>query len=362
MGKKSKKAIAKEIIKRNSEILNYLNSVKPVGKDEDMVQAIVPPLPADFSLSSPDETKALESYLIHWTELNNILAISIQRSVHEKRKHDNMKYLTSCAYCKESGRIMHAARLPSGQLYLIDGNSRRANYHEERYRVAETNTPALIDLPEHINLIIHDVNSMEDAETLYYTFDAAGAVETVSDKMSGASESLGLDFQSPLLLRNKYKTGLLKFAKKIPGLEVDDISEERGLLEAFQTQLHLIDNGVTFDKQLGNEIVSIMAAMLYKHRQSVAECKAVVEFANSVALGENQIITADKEKNGIARLVDEYNTNTKRHFESKSMVRLEVLGLWIYYYGLWRDGNKLTAGRWKGNHKQLRQLAVDFLN
>jgi hypothetical protein len=81
---------------------------------------------------------------------------------------------------------VNAAQLPDGSLIKLDGHTRARLWQLET------------DLaPEFVLVAVYSVGSREEAEALYYHFDAKSAVDTASDDLSSAFSATGFKPVSP---------------------------------------------------------------------------------------------------------------------------------------------------------------------
>lgn len=93
--------------------------------------------------------------------------------------------------------IVYAAELPDGKLVKLDGHTRALLWARNQVRH-----------PSEIECHIIPVDSMAEAKTLYQTLDSKEALETVTDKVSGAFNDLNFSPESGLLKRGAISSGL----------------------------------------------------------------------------------------------------------------------------------------------------------
>lgn len=62
--------------------------------------------------------------------------------------------------------------------------------------------------PEYVKVDVYYVRNREEAEQLYNCFDNRDAVETTADLIHGSLRSLGITFESPLLINHRFKTSI----------------------------------------------------------------------------------------------------------------------------------------------------------
>ncbi len=85
--------------------------------------------------------------------------------------------------------IVHAARLPNGELVKLDGHTRSLLWSDGR-----------LPSPESVQVVTYEANDIEEAEELYKQFDSPDATENASDRLSGAFRLHGIQPTSRLLL------------------------------------------------------------------------------------------------------------------------------------------------------------------
>lgn len=321
----------------DEKTLKWLAAIQPVGKKRTYKPKKVPKLPKNSNrelMFSEGDLTDITIERKYFAAVNQIPQIGVQRPLVQRRLNKFLSYAENQqAYSHYSGRSVVAIRYPTGQMFLIDGNTRIAQWHNERVKAIESGTPSKIDLPEYINLFIFNVKNIKEAEQLYYTFDNKNATESVPDKLGGAVDSIGRKWNNPVLISNRFKTGLKQVAKLIKNKPITDICEERGLLKLFINQLDFINDYAKFQTNLlGFEVVAYMAIMLYKHKNDAAECDNILNFFNSVGCGYNDLSKNGK-KNAVTLMMREYDkSNSRRVFPHKSAFRQEMFGLWVQYY------------------------------
>lgn len=93
--------------------------------------------------------------------------------------------------------IVYAAELPDGKLVKLDGHTRALLWKRNQ-----------VQHPPEVECHIVPVQSMEEAKRLYQTLDSKEALETTTDKVSGAFNELNFYPESGLLKRGSISTGL----------------------------------------------------------------------------------------------------------------------------------------------------------
>jgi hypothetical protein len=352
------------VMKKNADkLLKTLKANGPVGK-RGKVQEVIKPWPTEITeLLSSQATKVPTIQEITLPELFNIRTIAIQRDV-KRRLKKNFKYLTDdVKYCAETGRIFSAVRLPNGELWLIDGNTRRQNYYEELLYCIDKGVPPRIDIPATVTLIVHETDNDEDAIMIYQTYDNANAVETSIDKMSGAVDMLEFNFKNPLLQRANWKTGLVRIAKDM-GNPVGNIpNEEYCAAVEFTPELEYFDEHATFTgKPVGGDDVALVLGFLRKNRHSDREKKFIMDFFNKVwsSDGEGSIVEKNGGKNAIAHLRNEYfTTKPNQRFPHRSSKRPALGGYLIYHYEL-SYNDEILSSACRKSEAQLKQDYKDY--
>lgn len=94
-------------------------------------------------------------------------------------------------------RFVTMAELPDGSRFKVDGHTR--SYLWDRNEIARPQT-VLVD--------IIDCPDIETVELLYEHFDNQGAAETAAEQLSGAVRREGLEFQSAMMRRYRFGSGL----------------------------------------------------------------------------------------------------------------------------------------------------------
>lgn len=102
--------------------------------------------------------------------------------------------------------LVTAARLPNGDLVKIDGHTRALLWARGE-----------IERPDHVNVVIFDVGSFEEAKDIYTHYDSPEAVEKSADRIFGSLRETGIEAQSELLKSGKISNAL-NMARKYAGV------------------------------------------------------------------------------------------------------------------------------------------------
>lgn len=83
------------------------------------------------------------------------------------------------------------AELPNGAIYKIDGHTRSYLWNENK-----------LERPNFLIVMVYKVKNESELRNLYYQFDSSSAVESNTDKLTGAFKYLGFSPKSRLLNRS----------------------------------------------------------------------------------------------------------------------------------------------------------------
>ena len=352
------------IFQENTQnLLNIIEAHAPIGKNGVAKSGTPAPLPDEIrQLLSSQKVVIPEIKEVTIEELFNIPAILCQRDTN-KRINKNRKYLADGEHYKmETGRMFVAVRLPNGTMRLIDGNTRVANYHNEFIYCAKKSVPPRFAIPSSVVLTIYDQDTMEDAYSLYNTFDNSNAAENSTEKASGARDMLDINFKNGFLNKNCVNTLKVLANKSQIHLEKSP-TEEFGVIKEFKPELEYIDAHSKFDAaKIDGAIVGNIVGILHKNRFAQGAKKDIMDFFNCVfsPTGEGAIQTPNGEKNAVMHMREEFYLSVKnRRFTHRSSAKTAFFG-WFVYYLEQSKGDKIIP-KVKLSDDKLKAITVRYL-
>jgi hypothetical protein len=155
---------------------------------------------------------------------------------------------------RQSHAVVHAAKLPSGQLIKIDGHTRALIWSR-----------GIVQHPNKLRVLEYPVNSIEEAAELYKEFDSGDALETTQDKVSGAFNGMGYHPVSPLV-----SSGAISHALRLAWQTVYGYSYEQrprdiyDVITAFATEILALDD---LNLRRGQFPGGVIAAILISFRK-----------------------------------------------------------------------------------------------
>lgn len=327
-------------------VLNYVKSLKPVGKREFTKKPKRHRRPRTVeTLDSGITAPKVDLKTVPLEDIFKITQIKCQRQIDKARMRRLINnFLGSETYSRHTAMLLTAVHLPNGKIFLVDGNHRVQTWYDEIVKAEETGVAPSIEIPRTVNLLTHYVATKEEAERVYYSLDNSGATEKAKDKIGGAFDSLDLVFTHDLITSRGFSQGAKDVALLFPSYKVDKICEERSLVAFFEEELNLINERIKFKKaSLGKEIMGPLLAILRKNRGNKKEIDSFLTFVNHVGMNTGDYACNGK-KNAVTFLIAEYNPdNKKRRFPHKSAYRRAVIGLWLVYYDDWKKKRLRTA-------------------
>lgn len=114
--------------------------------------------------------------------------------------------------------FVSAGKLPDGTLIKLDGHTRALAWRR-----------GMVARPPHVEVSIIPIKSREQAKELYKHFDSKDALETATDKISGAFRDLGFHPQSGLL-----QAGTVGSALRVAWLIVHGYAKENAPRDVYQ--------------------------------------------------------------------------------------------------------------------------------
>lgn len=159
--------------------------------------------------------------------------------------------------------IVFMAQLPSGDRVKLDGHTRSFLWKTGK-----------VPAPKSLFVNIIPVQSIEEAQELYKTFDSKDAVETAPDKVSGALHSIGL-VPTSLLLQQGFVANSLRVAWHVArgnlqmrrsvamGYDIYEAARE------YQTELAILDRFGLTPKQTSSGVTAAILISIRKHGEKV---------------------------------------------------------------------------------------------
>jgi hypothetical protein len=122
--------------------------------------------------------------------------IDIERNPHQRceRLRTDKPHLK---VLKPTHRVVHAAVLPDGATYKLDGHTRAYKWLK--------NT---LERPDHLLVVVHSMATLEEIEEAYEHFDSRNAVKTTPDAIQSALNALGIVCATPWLKAGKFGAAL----------------------------------------------------------------------------------------------------------------------------------------------------------
>jgi hypothetical protein len=123
----------------------------------------------------------------------------------------------------QTHNVVHAAALPSGEMYKLDGHTRALLWSRGQLKA-----------PHEVLVIVYSAENIEEVRRLYREFDSVKSVENAGDKVSGAYRLHGIKAQSGLLLHG----GVTSALNMIAG-QKSDVYESVG---KWKNELQMLDS------------------------------------------------------------------------------------------------------------------------
>jgi hypothetical protein len=166
--------------------------------------------------------------------------------------------------------VVHAAELPDGKLYKLDGHTRALLWKRKE-----------VEAPLQLQVIVYPAKTMQEVEQLYQDFDSRDALETTKDKVSGAYHKYDFDPQSGLLQSGNLVAALRMCQGVLMGGSVKTSQATGGdgrsprqmsvakasvyeLIAEWQYELHALDG---FGLRQGQITGGIIGAVLISYRR-----------------------------------------------------------------------------------------------
>jgi hypothetical protein len=171
----------------------------------------------------------------------------------------NPRQRNTLDHAKRAGHILsldpiharvHAAQLPDGKLFKLDGHTR--SYVWEK---------GLVESPEILYVDIWYAPDMDAVRDLYTKFDSQKAVETTTDQVFGGARDLGLKFESELLRSHRYLAAIRHLDVMKTGKRgYQNKTEIYDLLKDWSRELQILDRCAPSRNKFSGGIVA--AALL----------------------------------------------------------------------------------------------------
>lgn len=118
----------------------------------------------------------------------------IQRDTVAHAEYAQVRHLRKASTSQE---VVHAARLPDGTMFKLDGHTRALMWLDGRLKPPST-----------VHVVVHKVESCEEAIEKYKEFDSASAAEGAADRLSGAFRLHDIAPRNRLLSKGGVTTAL----------------------------------------------------------------------------------------------------------------------------------------------------------
>lgn len=125
---------------------------------------------------------------------------------------------------------VNAARLPTGEMYKLDGHTRAFLWAKGE-----------LEAPQTIFADIWECQSIGDIKSLYETYDSTAAVETTTDKVFGAVREGKLEFQSEILKSQRFTSGMRSACDLLFGSNHTRDLSPYSMIEYWTPELLLLD-------------------------------------------------------------------------------------------------------------------------
>lgn len=155
--------------------------------------------------------------------------------------------------------VVAAARLPSGKLVKLDGHTRALIWDR-----------LIVPRPAQIEVHLYEVPDLEEAARLYKTFDSKEAMETSTDKVSGALRGMGYTPQSGQIASGAINSALRISWQAVYGFSHRD--QARDVYEAineFAAEIIALDEMGLAKGQLRTGVMAAVFISFRKHGDPV---------------------------------------------------------------------------------------------
>lgn len=304
-------------------------------------------------------------------ELMTIPASIFQRDPDASRLRKIDAYHRSKNLASSSVTIVHLVkRSDLNETFIADGNTRCEYYYQILKLFASGKLKKGTVLPEKVSYITHTAANAEEEHKIYNSFDNVGAVEKPKDKLGAAFLECEMGVTHPALTKHNFWTVMARFSPITKAEIATELDVYKKVVTYYEEQIRYIDKhlkwNVSESKRMTGETVVHLMAMLHHNWDDVDECESIIEYFNNVGCRINR-----KNKGNascmVTHMVYEYRAKKTGHPEPvriyghKASTRHEVLGLWIEYYGKWRNDKYYVNLPNTTTDKQRRELATTIL-
>lgn len=180
-----------------------------------MVTSVVP------TPSAAPRVRTVSMSIFEWAAVNDNPR---QRDTDARAKKALKNHL---AKLEVTHTVVHAAELPNGRLFKLDGHTRGFLWATGR-----------LSDPGQLAVVIYPASDLGEVKRLYDHFDSKDSVETSTDKIRGGMNEHGLVLKTPFLARGNIATAL-KLCQQIVG---SSNWERHDMIGDWKRELELLDS------------------------------------------------------------------------------------------------------------------------
>lgn len=184
-------------------------------------------------VASPSLARAVSSVYISLEEWDAMPPIKSQRN-HEKRSYEPV-HIKKFSEPLTTHMIVHAAVLPNGDIFKLDGHTRNEIWKFVLQDKA----------PTELLCLMHAVEDIKKAKKLYLSIDSKRAVKTTTDEIFSAFREGGFTPISPLIASCKFNEAMTIAAKRA-GRGYDKMDQVRDMLPVLKSFDSLLPTPAVF--------------------------------------------------------------------------------------------------------------------
>lgn len=189
---------------------------------------------------------------------------------------------------KPPHRIVHAAQLPSGKLFKLDGHTRA--------HLWDTNQ---IKRPADLGVVVYAVADKEGAAELYPMFDNTKAAEKATDQVFGAMRQMGFEPHSDLVRRcrllNALKTATM-FDLGVASSPVNLMMSNYEVVQRWQPELTALDEDDMPRPRMSGPLIVAYVMSVRKHGAEARAFWAKFKAEDAQRVG--------RQRDGVAALIE----------------------------------------------------------
>jgi hypothetical protein len=249
-----------------------------------------------------------------------------------------------------------------GDLFRLDGNTRSEIWSSH---------PELIP-PTDLLVFVHEIDSKEYGDKIYYSIDSMDSAETGSEKLTGIQRELGFVPKSDMFLKGKYKS-LLELTCRW-GYDSEVIDEKgnplylqnagnAAQLRCFFDEVQFLDSNETFHKHK-KASMNVNAAILLiakKYGADHPRLKLLVKnFSNEITTTNNQT-----QMDGVHYVINDLYVNNKEiwkynGYSSYAKGLVPVICNILHAFDCFMRNENLPKGKKLMSDKKLLDLWRDY--